>query len=214
MALDAAEAMLHVGSRPGRYAMVTVRDDGCRDGRATLARIFEPFFTTKEVGKGTGLGLSTVFGIVQQSGGSIDVSSEVGVGTTFLCCSPPGRQSGRQPGACRSGGGQPRERDGPAGRRLGRIGPASRRSILVRRRYKVLTAGTPAAALALSEKSSGGRMDLLLTDVIMPGMNGCQLAERLRAARSDMQVLYMSGYPKNTLVEDAVSKSDGSASYI
>ncbi len=201
--LDAAFALAHPGSHPGPHVLLSVTDTGSGMDRQTLAHIFEPFFTTKEVGKGTGLGLSTVLGIVQQSGGSIGVESEPGVGTTFeiyfpRCDPSPARHTtGPPPSPGRRG----REtillaEDDEQLRHLVQ-------GILRRQGFEVLSAPTPAEALRLAERHPG-RIDLLLTDVVMPGMNGRELAERLHATRPHLRVLFMSGYPGGVLADRGV----------
>jgi two-component system, cell cycle sensor histidine kinase and response regulator CckA len=208
--LDDAHAQLHFGTKPGSHVRISVTDSGCGMDKGTQANVFEPFFTTKEVGKGTGLGLSTVLGIVQQSGGSIELASEVGVGTTFSVYLP-------------------RCEDTPESRRAAVASlPVSRRGetillveddpqlrhlaqgLLARNRYEVLVAASPADALALSERYDKP-IDLLLTDVVMPGMNGRQLADRLAPARPHMKVLFMSGYTANVVLERGVSEDDPTA---
>jgi len=170
--------------------------------KETQERIFDPFYTTKEHGKGTGLGLSTVYGIVQQSGGSIWLYSEVGRGTTFKVYFPATSATPEEP-------------------RLPTVMPTMRgtetvllvedepqvrvviRNILTRHGYQVLDAANGEAALAFCERFSG-TIHLLLTDVVMPRMSGRQLAELLAPHRSQMKVLYMSGYTDNTVVHQGV----------
>jgi PAS domain S-box-containing protein len=195
----------HVGVAPGRHVTLSVTDNGIGMDSATQARIFEPFFTTKEVGKGTGLGLATVFGIVQQSGGSVCVDSEPGRGTTFRVYLP--RTDATQAG----------ERES---RYLG-LGAlegsetillvedeeqvrALVRTILQRFGYHVIEAQSGGDALLVSEEHAG-TIDLLLTDVIMPHISGPQLAQRL--SRLVMKVLYMSGYTEDSIVHQGVVDS-------
>jgi PAS domain S-box-containing protein len=192
-------ARLHPAAKVGQHVVLAVSDTGTGMDRTVQAKIFEPFFTTKEVGKGTGLGLSTVLGMVEQSGGSIEVYSEVGVGTAFKLFFPRAEHA-PDPIVSRA------SVIGPSGRKgetilLVEDEPQLRRlaeTILKRSRYQVLVAPDPAEALALSERFEG-TVHLLLTDVVMPGMNGRQLAERLRAARPDLKVLFMSGYTANVV---------------
>ena len=195
--LDQAHAA-RVGAKPGPYVMLAVTDNGIGMDRATQARIFEPFFTTKEVGKGTGLGLATVFGIVQQSGGSISVDSEPGRGTTFSVYLPRTVETGESE----------RENRYPV---LGALEGSETillvedeeqvrtlvRAILQRFGYHVIEAQTGGDALLMSEKHAG-TIDLLLTDVIMPHISGPQLAQRL--GRLVRKVLYMSGYTEDSMV--------------
>ena len=162
-----------------------------------LTRIFEPFFTTKEQGKGTGLGLSTVFGIVQQSQGFMEVVSRVGVGTTFRVYLPvAGDQAaqGAEPAAAAPAGGKERillVEDDPMVREV-------TRRILGGAGCEVVPATGPEGALQLM---AGGEteVDMLLTDVVMPGTSGPELAERLREARPGLRVLFMSGYTDDAL---------------
>jgi two-component system cell cycle sensor histidine kinase/response regulator CckA len=161
---------------------------------ATRARIFEPFFTTKELGKGTGLGLATVFGIVQQSGGRIEVASEPGQGSTFSIYLPraagaaKAQEPASGPRAERPGGTETVLvlEDEPALRELVR-------TLLEGGGYTVLVAEGVEAALALAERHRGA-IRLLLTDVVMPGLSGPEAAARLLAVRPETRVLYMSGY--------------------
>ena len=171
--------------------------------KATRARIFEPFFSTKGLGKGTGLGLSTVFGIVQQSGGSIWVYSEPGNGATFKVYFPaaepvvPKVPTAKPTAKARRGNETILivEDDEPL-RRLSL-------SILQRHGYSMLIAAGPDEALAITERHPAA-IDLLLTDVMMPGMNGKQLAARVRTLRPEMKVLYMSGYTGEVVVHHGV----------
>ncbi len=202
--LDQVYAREHVGVTAGPHGMGAVGDTGTGMDRPTQERIFEPFFTTKDVGKGTGLGLATVFGIVQQSGGSIWLESRVGKGTTFKIYFPrtlevaaPEQPPSRAPAQAEQG----TEtillvEDEPQVRALAR-------TILKRQGYEVLEAASPGDALLLCERFSG-EIDLLLTDVVMPQMSGRQLAERLAPLRPAMKVLYMSGYTDNAFVHDGI----------
>ncbi len=200
---DEAYCADHPDFVPGRYVMLAVSDDGCGMDGETLDRIFEPFFTTKEAGRGTGLGLSTVHGIVRQNGGFIHVYSEPGKGTTFRIYLPPCEDEERQTQAAGS-------EEMPLGRGETVLVVEDDESILKmtqtmleRLGYRVLAAGTTAEAERLSEEYSG-EIHLLITDVIMPGMNGRDLAERCRAARPGMKCLFMSGYTANVIAHQAV----------
>jgi CheY-like chemotaxis protein len=176
---------------PGRYVALTVSDTGIGMGRETRSRIFEPFFTTKAPGTGTGLGLATVFAIVRQANGHISVASRPGRGSTFeihfpsVDASPPQRVVERSdtPGGCET---VLLVEDQPQVRAL-----AAR--VLRRAGYVVLEASTGSEALLLAE-GSADRIDLLLTDVVLPLMNGRQVAERIRALRPAVKVLFTSGY--------------------
>ncbi len=182
------------GAGAGPYVCCSVSDTGCGMDEATLARMFEPFFTTKSVGKGTGLGLSTVYGIVKQSGGHIDVESQVGKGTTVRVYLP--RQEADVAQAPQQGQVEalpPRAtetillvEDEPSVRRL-------LKRILSPLGFQVLAAESGAEALLLHERHRGP-IHLLLTDVVLPGMDGCEVARALTAARPEVKVLYMTGY--------------------
>jgi signal transduction histidine kinase len=197
----------HPGVAPGAYAVLQVRDTGVGMDAATQARMFEPFFTTKEPGKGTGLGLATVFGVVEQSGGAIVTRSEVGKGTTFEIYLP---QKGDAAGAALPAGvAPPRKRiarrstetlllveDDEAVRAL-------LRTVLQRHGYRVLDSPDGREALLLCD-TVPGRIDLVLTDVVMPHMSGREFAARLEALRPGIKVLYMSGYTDGAIVRHGV----------
>jgi PAS domain S-box-containing protein len=191
--LDEDYARRHSPQLPGPYVLLSVADTGIGMDAETQARIFEPFFTTKELGKGTGLGLSTVYGVVRQSGGHIWVYSEPGHGTTFKIYLPLAGQTARS----KQSAGSPAEslrgsetvllvEDEEALRGL-------TRSLLENNGYTVLEAELPESATEIAHQHSG-TIHLLLTDMVMPGMNGRDLAANLAARRPEMKVLYMSGY--------------------
>jgi len=200
--LDGTAAEHHFDVTPGSYVMLAVSDTGHGMDEATRARAFEPFFTTKERGKGTGLGLSTVFGIVKQSGGNLYVYSEPGVGTTFKVyfpCAPDGAAASRV--SSRSGGARGNEtillvEDEENVREV-----ANR--ILQQAGFHVLKASSPDEAIVLCEQNTE-RVDLVLTDVIMPRMSGRLLAERLRTLRPGIRVLFMSGYTDDVILQNGV----------
>jgi two-component system, cell cycle sensor histidine kinase and response regulator CckA len=191
--VDEDYARRHRPQLPGKYVLLSVADTGKGMDAETQAHIFEPFFTTKEVGKGTGLGLSTVYGVVRQSGGHIWVSSEPGRGTTFKIYLPrtarmaQPQQMPAVPGESMRGS----EtillvEDDESLRGL-------TRSLLEDSGYTVLEAELPEAAIEIAARH-GGRIDLLLTDMVMPGLDGRALAGVLSPIRPEMKVVYMSGY--------------------
>lgn len=200
--LDASYAADHVGAVPGPHVMLALSDTGNGMSAEIQAQIFEPFFTTKAVGKGTGLGLSTVFGIVKQSGGSIWVYSEVGQGTTFKIYFPRTDEveTARTPQL-------PLENlRGDETVLLVEDNQQVRlvaSAILKRGGYRVLEAGSGSAALALSENYTE-RIDILLTDVVMPQMNGRELSQKLHESRPHLSVLYMSGYTEDAILHHHV----------
>ncbi|MCS7091559.1 MAG: response regulator [Verrucomicrobiota bacterium] len=195
VSVQEAEVVRRSAPRPGAYVCLTVTDTGCGMDAATLARIFEPFFSTKETGKGTGLGLATVYGIVKQHQGWIEVTSQVGLGSTFRVYLPA---ASGPAGVSQDTEFQRR----PRGRRQESIlvvedEPDLRelvQEVLLACQYTVYTAATGLEALGLWDRIGGG-VDLLLTDVVMPqGIDGHELAERLRQRKPDLRVIYTSGY--------------------
>jgi two-component system, cell cycle sensor histidine kinase and response regulator CckA len=197
--MDSELAQEYVSVQSGPHVMMTVSDTGCGMDEATQQRIFDPFFTTKEVGKGTGLGLSTVYGIVKQSGGFISVQSEIGKGTTFKLYLPRvddavDEEASREP--------QPESLKGVETILLVEDEDVVRKmlqEILEREGYKVITASNGLEALPVYERHEG-TIHLVITDVVMPGMSGPQLVERLAGKSSESKVLYMSGYTDNAIV--------------
>ncbi len=194
VSLDEAFAARHEGFSPGAYVMLAVSDTGCGIPAQVLPHIFEPFFSTKGPDKGTGLGLSTVYGIVKQNGGAIFVYSEVGLGTTFKIYLP------------RAGGTPAIWSDSSTARTPSPRGSETillaedendvrelTRETLEANGYRVLSAGHPDQALRIAERYAGP-IHLLLTDIVMPKMNGRELAERVVAARPGIEVLFVSGY--------------------
>jgi CheY-like chemotaxis protein len=183
--------------------MLAVTDTGCGMDVKTKAHMFEPFFTTKEIGKGTGLGLSTVYGIVKQTGGSIWVSSDLGIGTAFKIYLPAVNAL--------------LEIVSPNDK-VEKVASGSQTILIVEDDaallqvihqsleavgYMILAAHSPAEAIRISE-SYPGPIHLMVADVIMPGMNGTQLATHLSAPRPEMKVLYVSGYTDDTIVRHGV----------
>jgi CheY-like chemotaxis protein len=200
--LDEAFARDHLGVKPGPYVMLAVTDTGIGMNREVRERIFEPFFTTKPHGKGTGLGLATVFGIVQQLGGSVWVYSELGRGTTFKVFLP--------------------RTDAVARPALATIPPANlrgsetillvedeaqlrtvARGILERHGYRVLEAASASEAILRCERHAEP-IHLLLTDVVMPQMSGPKLAMQLAPLHPEMRILYMSGYTDQSIIHHGI----------
>jgi two-component system cell cycle sensor histidine kinase/response regulator CckA len=205
VSLDENYANSHVPSKAGEYVMLAVTDTGIGMDRATQAHIFEPFFTTKDKDKGTGLGLSTVFGIVQQSGGNIWVYSEVGKGTTFKIYLPRVDaqvdviQPAFEPPTLRGSETILVVEDEQQVRTVVL-------SILRKQGYHLIAAQNAGEALLVCE-TQDGKIDLLLTDVVMPQMSGPELAKRLATTRPDMKVLCMSGYTDDSIVRHGVLES-------
>ena len=202
--LDESYSQDHVSVVPGHYVMLAISDTGCGMNEETRLRIFEPFFTTKEQGKGTGLGLSMVYGIVKQSGGNIWVYSEEGHGTTFKIYFP--RVTAEAEEYRRAAHGLEVEggnetillvEDAEWVRTLAR-------QVLESAGYRVLEAGNADTAIKLCESINGDRIDLLLTDVVMPGMSGNDMSRILLAKHPGMPVLYMSGYTDDAIVQHGV----------
>ncbi|HWY85660.1 MAG TPA: ATP-binding protein [Gemmataceae bacterium] len=191
--LDLAYTRQHPGSKPGRYVVLAVTDTGTGMDPETQAHIFEPFFTTKERDKGTGLGLSTVYGVVKQSGGYIAVDSEKGKGSSFSIFLPRVEQAVEAPEAVslktlsvRGSETILLVEDSEPLRKLAHM-------FLKDNGYRVLTAADGEDALQVARQHAAP-IQLLLTDVVMPGINGRVLAERLGPWQPGMKVLYMSGY--------------------
>ena len=196
--MDEAYVQDHPPARAGRYVMLAVSDTGTGMDASTQAHIFEPFFTTKPFGKGTGLGLATVYGIVKQSGGFIWVYSEPGHGTTFKIYFPwAGGSAERSAAALAAKPQQGTEtvlvvEDAASVRSV-------MRQVLERYGYAVLEAPDGATALQLAAKHHGP-IHLVLTDVVMPGVSGRQLADRLVRLRPGIKVLYASGYTDDAII--------------
>ena len=201
--LDEAYAATHTGAVPGRYVMLAISDTGEGMDPDTQARIFEPFFTTKGVGKGTGLGLSMVYGIVKQSGGHVSVYSERGKGSTFKVYLPwveaAVDSSQKEERPTRPARGQETilvVEDEPQIRELINL-------LLSGYGYRVLIVGDPIEAVTISKKHDGP-IHLLLTDVVLPGISGRQVAEQIASHRPETKILFTSGYTTNAIVHHGV----------
>jgi two-component system cell cycle sensor histidine kinase/response regulator CckA len=195
--MEGAFARRHDDVPAGRYVLLTVTDTGEGMNEETLRRVFDPFFTTKEQGKGTGLGLSTVYGIVKQHNGSVEVESHPGTGTRFMIYLP---RSAALPEA---------ENDPPAGQPARGTetillveDEAPIRTLISRHLrglgYMVLEAADGISALRMSSEHAGA-VHMLVTDVVMPRMNGMELHDRLREGIPDLKVLFMSGYQRDVI---------------
>ena len=188
--------------KPGSWVQLTVSDNGCGIDKETQNMIFEPFFTTKAVGKGTGLGLATVYGIVKQNGGFIYVYSELGMGTTFKIYLPRTSEGiSRQPASSANAIPKGIEtilmvEDEPSILDVGKI-------TLERFGYTVLTAPTPREALDLA-KCYDEPIHMLITDVVMPGMNGKELKKKIQGIKPGIRILFMSGYTSNIIAHRGV----------
>jgi PAS domain S-box-containing protein len=192
---------------PGRYVMLAVTDNGCGMDADTQAHIFEPFYTTKEKGKGTGLGLATVYGIVKQSGGYVWVYSEIGRGTTFKIYLPSVEEEVAPQEIRKAVASLPRGtetvllvEDEEGVRELAK-------EYLESCGYKVLVAQNGQAAIDLVSKHFGP-IDLIMTDIVMPGLSGSDLAKKVQSLRADIRVVYMSGYTDQAIIHHGILSSD------
>jgi CheY-like chemotaxis protein len=207
--LDEAAANANPKARPGRFVNLSVRDTGCGMNQIVLGRIFEPFYTTKEAGKGTGLGLATVYGIVKQHEGWIDVESTVGVGSTFRVFLP----ASEKPSASGSVSKETDYKRGGSETILLVEDEASLRQLAVlwlrQLGYTVMEAGTGLEAVALWEQHQAG-IKLLLTDMVLPaGITGLDLAEKFKKHRPALQVIISSGYqPELTTRSGGIGPAD------
>jgi two-component system cell cycle sensor histidine kinase/response regulator CckA len=204
--VDMPDAGAQLKMSPGDYVLLVVSDDGCGMGKEESRHLFDPFYTTKEIGQGTGLGLSTVYGIVKQNRGSINVYSEPGMGTTFKIYLPRHR------------GGQSAETKEETADIDSSTGLESKTILLVEdensnlslyktmlelMNFKVLPASTPGEAIALAD-SYEADIDLVITDVVMPEMNGKEMAERLQIRHPNLKTLFMSGYTANVIAHHGI----------
>ena len=202
--LDKLGVAAHPGLQPGDYVEMSVADTGAGMDAETITRVFEPFFTTKESGKGTGLGLATVYGIVQQNNGAIEVQSRVGHGTTFYIYLPRATDLGKPAPMVAAGSGTGSEtillvEDDDRVRALVS-------NMLRKNGFTVLLASAGDQALEIAARHRG-RIHLLLTDVVMPGLNGRMLSERLTSTRPETRVLFMSGYSDDDILRHGVKKA-------
>jgi nitrogen-specific signal transduction histidine kinase len=202
--LDRVGVAAHPGLQPGDYVEMAVSDTGSGMDSETTSHIFEPFFTTKERGKGTGLGLSTVYGIVQQSGGAIEVQSRIGHGTTFYiylpCASDLGKPAPIKPAAAQA-----------ISETVLLVEDDDRvraliSNMLKKQGYSVLLASAADQAMEIAARHRGP-IHLLLTDVVMPGTSGRHLSERLTAERPETRVLFMSGYSDDAILRHGVKQA-------
>jgi two-component system cell cycle sensor histidine kinase/response regulator CckA len=204
--LDENYAARHVAVKPGAYVLLAVSDTGKGMDEATKNRLFEPFFTTKEPGKGTGLGLSTVFGIVKQSGGSVQVYTEQGTGSSVKVYLPRIDQkvqlerAGRRKASLRGSETILLVEDDEMVRTLVR-------ETLEREGYKVIDSADPVEAQRLAD-AHRGKIQLLITDVVMPKLSGKELARSLTHVRPDLKVLYMSGYTDSAIVNSGILQKE------
>jgi nitrogen-specific signal transduction histidine kinase len=188
---------------PGEYVLLVVRDNGCGMDAETVTHIFEPFFTTKGQGKGTGLGLATVYGVVKQNNGHINVNSEPGKGTAFNIYLPRQAEQGA-PVAVATVPEEPVRGDEVVLLVEDEPTMLEITTVMLRKLgYQVLVARSPAEALALV-KQRADPIDLLVTDVVMPGMNGRELGDRLTLLRPELKRLYMSGYTADVIANHGV----------
>jgi two-component system cell cycle sensor histidine kinase/response regulator CckA len=203
--LDAGLAASHLGTMPGEYALLAVSDTGVGMSPEVQAHLFEPFFTTKKRGEGTGLGLATVYGVVTQSGGDIQAYSEEGRGTTFKIYLPATQEAAQLLPRPRV------EEKLPSGNETillveDDVGVRDLARLLLKAHgYHVLEARDGQQALRLAASYSGS-IHLLLTDVVMPGMNGAAVAEQLAQTHPDLKTLFMSGYTGGAITYQNVLK--------
>jgi CheY-like chemotaxis protein len=200
---DEAYCAAHTDFTPGEYVLLAVSDDGCGMDKETQSKLFEPFFTTKAVGEGTGLGLATVFGAVKQNNGFINVYSEPGHGTTFKIYLP--RHMGKAEQIQAKGLASPAERGHETILLVEDEQAILEMTTMMLKHlgYRVLAASTPCEAIRLAEQHAG-ELHLLMTDVVMPEMNGRDLARRLLSLYPDIKRLFMSGYTANVIAHHGV----------
>lgn len=202
--VDHTHSAEHLDFRPGEYVLLAISDTGCGMDKETVAEVFEPFFTTKKLGKGTGLGLATVYGIIKQNHGQINVYSEPGKGTIFKIYLPRFSEEASEPAALPAV--QSTEHSGKETvllvedeKSILNMG----KRLLKRLGYVVLIANTPAEAIEIARRSTE-TIHLLITDVIMPGMNGRELSRQLEKYKPGIKCLFMSGYTANVIAHHGV----------
>ncbi|MCF7944816.1 MAG: PAS domain S-box protein, partial [Spirochaetia bacterium] len=203
ISLDEEYCANHIGFLPGDFVVITVTDNGCGMDKETQSNIFEPFFTTKEVGKGSGLGLSTVYGIVKQNKGFINIYSEIGGGTSFRVYLPRYADTSKEY--------EPSPHHTiPKGNRESILIVEDEQSIrmltkwmLEKLNYSVIIADSAENAISIAVNHEKN-IDMLITDVVMPEMNGRDLSERLKKVVPQLKVLYMSGYTANVIVHKGI----------
>ena len=202
-AFDTHYCAKHPGFVPGEFVLLAVSDNGCGMSPETISHLFEPFFTTKDLGKGTGLGLATVYGIVKQNNGFINVYSEPGCGSTFKIYLPrhTGQAEYREETILPDAAAHGQEtilvvEDNPMILDI-------TKAMLELQGYTILPAATPGEALRLAHAHAGA-IHLLMTDVIMPGMNGLELAQKVVSLRPEAKIIYMSGYAENCIVANGI----------
>ena len=182
---------------------ISVSDNGCGMDQATLSRIFEPFYTTKEVGKGTGLGLAMVYGAIKQNKGFINVESDLGQGSTFELYLPRHTTEGRQDHAKVIG-----KPSSPSSKTILLVEDEAGllkliKAMLEQQGHLVFAAGTPSRAITQA-KELGGKIDLIVTDVVMPEMNGRKLVEELKVLNPRLKHLFMSGYTASVIAQHGI----------
>jgi signal transduction histidine kinase/CheY-like chemotaxis protein len=203
ISFDAAYCKEHAGFNPGNYVMMAVSDDGAGMDKKTLDNLFEPFFTTKDIGQGTGLGLATVYGIVKQNNGFINVYSEPGEGTTFKIYLPVHSE----PAVSKQKDFKETSQKGNETILLVEDEEAilmMTKMMLERLGYTVLTASGPNEAISIVEASDINSIHLLMTDVVMPEMNGRDLSKKLLSMHPGLKCLFMSGYTANVIAHHGV----------
>ncbi|PKK88895.1 MAG: PAS domain-containing sensor histidine kinase [Candidatus Wallbacteria bacterium HGW-Wallbacteria-1] len=205
--IDQAACSENSESQPGDFVLLSITDNGCGMSKETMGHLFEPFFTTKEIGEGTGLGLATVYGIVRQNSGFINVSSEPGQGTTFKIFLPRFHSSDETPATPAPVSHTPSGNetillveDEAALLKMTRI-------MLEKQGYRVLSAGRPNEAITMAEKFEP-RIDLCITDVIMPEMNGRELTDKIVLFHPEIKLLFMSGYTASMIDDQGIIENE------